>query len=162
MIQFVHVGATRHNQYVRLPVTLLYPAVLRQSTSGGYTVTFADFPEIVTEGDDEAEALVNARHALDTVLAWYIRERRAIPQPSERRRGQRLVAPSSLLAAKAALSVALARSALSQRELARRMGCEVTAVQRLLDPKHRSRHDQLDAAFQALNAQLAISLEEAA
>jgi hypothetical protein len=42
------------------------------------------------------------------------------------------------------------------------MGCEVTAVQRLLDPKHRSRHDQLDAAFQALNAQLAISLEEAA
>ena len=139
-----------------------YPATFVRQKDGGYTVTFADFPEIVTEGDDEAEALVNARHALDTVLAWYIRERRAIFQPSERRRGQRLVAPSSLLAAKAALSVALAHSGLSQRELARRMECEVTAVQRLLDPKHRSRHDQLDAAFQALNAQLAISLEEAA
>ena len=139
-----------------------YPATFVRQKDGGYTVTFADIPEIVTEGDDEAEALVNARHALDTVLAWYIRERRTIPQPSERRRGQRLVAPSSLLAAKAALSVALAHSGLSQRELARRMGCEVTAVQRLLDPKHRSRHDQLDAAFQALNAQLAISLEEAA
>jgi antitoxin HicB len=139
-----------------------YPATFIRQRDGGYTVTFRDIPEIVTEGDDEAEALVNARHALDTVLAWYIRERRAIPQPSERRRGQRLVAPSSLLAAKSALSVALARSGLSQRELARRMGCEVTAVQRLLDPKHRSRHDQLDSAFRALNAQLAVSLEEAA
>jgi antitoxin HicB len=139
-----------------------YPARFQRDKASGYTVTFPDIPEVVTEGDDANEALANARDALDTVLAWYIRERRAIPQPSERRRGQRLVAPSSLIAAKAALSVALARSGLSQRELARRMGIEVTAVQRLLDPKHRSRHDQLDAAFQALNAQLAVSLEEAA
>jgi antitoxin HicB len=139
-----------------------YPATFIRQRDGGYKVTFPDMPEIVTEGDDEAEALRNARGALDTVLAWYVRERRAIPQPSERRRGQRLVAPSSLVAAKAALSIALARSGLSQRELARRMGVEVTAVQRLLDPKHRSRHDQLDSAFQALNAQLAVSLEEAA
>ena len=138
-----------------------YPATFLRQRVGGFTVTFPDIPEIVTEGD-EAEALANARAALDTALAWYIRERRPVPQPSERRRGQRLVAPSSLLAAKAALSIALARSGLSQRELARRMGCEVTAVQRLLDPKHRSRHDQLDAAFEALNAQLAVSLEEAA
>lgn len=139
-----------------------YPAVLSPQKNGGYTVTFPDIPEIVTEGDDEAEALANARHALDTVLAWYIRDRRAIPRPSERRRRHRLIAPSSLIAAKAALSVALGRSGMSQRELARRMGVEVTSVQRLLDPKHRSRHDQLDRAFQALNAELAVRLEEAA
>ena len=143
-------------------MVIVYPAALVRSKSRGYTVTFPDIPEIVTEGDGKAEALANARAALDTALAWYIRERRPVPQPSERRRGQRLVALSSLLAAKTALSIALARSGLSQRELARRMGCEVTAVQRLLDPKHRSRHDQLDAAFEALNAQLAVSLEEAA
>ena len=141
---------------------LRYPATFIRQKAGGYTVTFPDIPEIVTEGDDVAEALSQARSALDTVLAWFIRERRTIPQPSERRGGQRLVAPSSLVAAKAALSVALARSGFTQRELARRMGVEVTAIQRLLDPKHRSRHDQLDAAFQALNAQLAVRLEEAA
>jgi antitoxin HicB len=144
------------------PMDMRYPAMCLRQRNGGYTVTFPDIPEIVTEGDDEAEALRNARHALDTVLAWYIRERRPIPRPSEQRRGQRLIAPSSLIAAKAALSVALARSGLSQRELARRMDVEVTAVQRLLDPKHRSRHDQLDAAFAALNTQLAVRVEEAA
>ena len=139
-----------------------YPAILAEQKGGGYTVTFPDIPEIVTEGDDEAEALVQARNALDTVLAWYIRERKEIPQPSQPRRRQRLVAPSSLIAAKATLAVALARAGLSQRELARRMGVEVTVVQRLLDPKHRSRHDQFDAAFEALNAQIALHLEQAA
>lgn len=139
-----------------------YPAILAVQEDGGYTVTFPDFPEIVTEGDDEGEALTQGRHALDTVLAWYIKERKEIPIPSEPRRRQRLIAPSSLIAAKAALALALTRSGISQRELARRMGAEVTVVQRLLDPKHRSRHEQFDAAFRALNAQIAISLEEAA
>lgn len=139
-----------------------YPAILAAQKGGGYTVTFPDIPEVVTDGSDRAEALAQAQAALDTVLAWHIRERKEIPAPSERRGRQRLIAPSSLIAAKAAPAMTLAQSGLTQRGLARRMGVEVTVVQRLLDPKHRSRHDQFDAAFKALNTQLAFSLGTAA
>ncbi len=141
---------------------LLYPARLSLAEEGGYLVSFRDFPEAHAEGDSEAEALSQASDCLEEVLAFYILDRRPIPEPSTPRRGEHLIAPGSLMAAKTALYIALDRSRLAQRELARRMKVDVSQITRLLDPRHRSRMDQIDVAMKALGARLTLSLDEAA
>jgi hypothetical protein len=45
-------------------------AVLKPAEEGGFTATFKEFPEVVSEGDDEQEALSNLLDALATYLAW--------------------------------------------------------------------------------------------
>jgi antitoxin HicB len=47
-------------------------------------------------------------------------------------------------------------------ELARRMGVEQLAINRLLNPRHASKPDQFDAAFRALGTRLVFELEDAA
>ncbi len=56
-------------------------------SEGGYTVTFRDIPEAITEGDTLAEALGYARQALVLALEHYLDERRLAPAPSPKRRG---------------------------------------------------------------------------
>ncbi len=141
---------------------LIYPARLSAAEEGGYLVSFRDLPEAHTEGDNEAEALTHASDCLEEVLAFYMLDRQPIPEPSTLRRGEHLVAPGSLMAAKTALYIALNHSGLAQRELARRMKVDVSQVTRLLDPRHRSRMDQIDLAMRALGARLTLSLDKAA
>lgn len=145
-----------------MTMRLIYPARLSPAEEGGYLVGFRDFPEAHTQGDDKAEALTEASDCLEEVLALYMLDRRPIPQPSTLRRGEHLVAPGSLMAAKTALYIALNHSGLTQRELARRMKADVSQVTRLLDPRHRSRMDQIDLAMKALGARLTLTLDKKA
>jgi antitoxin HicB len=141
---------------------LVYPAHLSPAEEGGFLVSFRDFPEAHTEGESKAEALEQAMDCLEEVLARYMLERRSIPAPSSRGKDEHPVAPGSLTGAKSALYIALSRAGLSQRELARRMNVDVSQVTRLLNPKHRSRLDQIDLALRALGARLILSVGEAA
>lgn len=45
-----------------------YPATLTKQ-DGGYLVRFIDFPEAITDGRTEAEALTNAADCLDEAIA---------------------------------------------------------------------------------------------
>lgn len=63
--------------------TIHYPAILQQQPEGGYTVTFPDFQEAVTEGDDCDEALANAQEVLAAVIAQRMADAEPIPQPSK-------------------------------------------------------------------------------
>ena len=47
------------------------PLVFEPQPEGGYTVTSPLLPELVTEGDDIADALENVRDALAAVLEIY-------------------------------------------------------------------------------------------
>jgi antitoxin HicB len=47
-----------------------FTAVLAPQPEGGFTVTIPALPEVVTEGDTEAEALAMAREAIEAVLAY--------------------------------------------------------------------------------------------
>jgi antitoxin HicB len=46
-----------------------YPAVLIPDPHGGFTVTFRNVPEVITEADTREEALLRAEDALESALA---------------------------------------------------------------------------------------------
>jgi antitoxin HicB len=75
---------------------LRYPAILEPDANDTILVSFPDFPEAHTFGDDETEALARAADLLEDVLADYIESRREIPPPSKARQRDRLVTLPSL------------------------------------------------------------------
>jgi antitoxin HicB len=75
---------------------LRYPAILEPDTNDTILVSFPDFPEAHTFGNDETEALARAADLLEDVLADYIESRHEIPPPSKARQRDRLVTLPSL------------------------------------------------------------------
>jgi antitoxin HicB len=63
-------------------------------------VSFSDFPDIHTYGDDEEEALTRAVDALETYLMSVIEDREPIPAPHRPKRGQRSITLPALTEAK--------------------------------------------------------------
>lgn len=66
-------------------------------------VTFPDIPEAITQGENRAEALEMAKDALETALDFYFDDRRAVPMPSQPKRGQAVVELPPSVAAKVLL-----------------------------------------------------------
>ena len=60
---------------------LAYPVELKKDTNGTFLVTFPDFAEATTFGEDESDAVLRAVDALETVLAARIDDREDIPCP---------------------------------------------------------------------------------
>ena len=60
---------------------LFYPAIFHTAEEGGFWVTFPDFPECLTEGDDLQKAYEMAVEALGIVLVGRKEDREVIPDP---------------------------------------------------------------------------------
>lgn len=56
-----------------------YTVVLEPQEGGGFTALVPALPEVVTEGETEAEALTNAEEAIRAVLAFRREHGLAIP-----------------------------------------------------------------------------------
>ncbi len=139
-----------------------YPVVLEPDDNDTVMVTFPDVPGAITFGDDEDEALMRAVDALETVFIACMSDRQDIPKASRPRKGRKTVTLPSLSAAKVALYQTMREQGLRKADLARRLHCEFRQVDRLLDLRHRSRLDQIDAALAALGQRLEIGLKGAA
>lgn len=140
-----------------------YPArFVRDREVGGYIVSFPDVPEAHTQGDtiDEAEAM--AAEALELALTFYTEDWKDLPVPRAPKRGMRMIAVPALSEAKFKLYSALRAAGIKKIELARRLDCSPSQVDRLLDIQHNSRLDQIEAAFAALGKRLEIEVVEAA
>jgi antitoxin HicB len=133
-----------------------YPVTLTKDTNGTFLVRFPDVPDAVTFGDTKEEALAQGQDALLTVFDAYIRDRRDIPQPSERP-GLSIELPA-LETAKLALYVAMRDRNINKSELARRLDWHLPQVDRVLDVHHGSQIDQLEAAFAALGKKLVVNV----
>jgi len=84
-------------------------------------------------------------------------------QPTRHRGARfRLVALSALQAAKVDLYEAFQASGLKKAEFARRVGISKTHIERLFSLRHRSRLDQLEAAFAVLGKRLHVEVCDAA
>ncbi len=133
---------------------------LTPQPEGGFTVTFPDVPEAVTQGEDEDEAAAMAEDALVTALSFYTDNAERLPRPSAAR-GRPVAYVPPLVAAKLALHDAMLAAGVSNVALARRLGTDEKTVRRLRDPLHQSRINQIDAALRALGKRMGIVIEAA-
>ena len=141
---------------------LRYAVKLSKDTNGTILVDVPAIPEAHTFGADRTEALARAPDAIETALIGYIEDRRDIP-PSDVPAGRRtFVSLPALTDAKVALYHSMRVSRVGKAELARRLNCHLPQVDRLLDLRHGSRLDQLEAAFRALGKRLTVDIHEAA
>lgn len=62
---------------------LSYPVRLAGTPDGKVRATFVDVPEAVAEADTEADALYQAKFALELSLGNYLLHDRPIPAPSD-------------------------------------------------------------------------------
>jgi antitoxin HicB len=138
-----------------------FPYHLESQPEGGFTVTFPDVPEAITQGDTREEAATMAEDALVTALSFYTDDGRPPPRPSPAR-GRPVAFVPPLVAAKLALHEAMLAGGVSNVALAHRLGLDEKAVQRLRDPLHRSHIDVIERALRELGHRLVVEVTELA
>lgn len=139
-----------------------YPATLVPDPDGGFTVTFSDVPEAITEGNSREEVLLRAENALGSALAMYVAARQPLPIPSETAANEVTVPLSALGMAKAALYNAMREQAVGGAELARRLRWHLPQINPVLDLRHASRMEHVEAALAALGLRLIVDVACAA
>ena len=136
-----------------------YRVVLQPDDNDTLLVTCPDLPEVTTYGEDEADALLRARDAIEEALAARIADRQEIPRPSNGK-GPRAELPV-LTALKIELYRAVREERIRKAELGRRLGMQGPQIDRLFDLRHASQLSQLEAAFRALGRRVVIEVERA-
>ncbi len=138
---------------------LRYPAVVKRGKNEPfYLVRFPDLPEALTDGRNLNEALDEAVDCLAEALASRLVRGDEIPEPTASTRIKRRIPVPLDLAPKVALYIEMKKQGVSKSALARRLGCRETVVRRLLDPKHHSKADRLEAALKALGVEVVVSV----
>lgn len=135
---------------------LTYPITITPDTNGSLLVQLPDIPEAITVADDETEALVNAKEALEAAIEIYFDEKRVVPPPSKVKRGQLSVTLPALVAAKVLLANEMVSQGVRKSELARRLNVYMPQVDRLVDLRHSSKLESMEAAFHSLGKNLEI------
>jgi antitoxin HicB len=139
-----------------------YPATLvRDSKAGGYTITFRDLPEAITQAENIVEARIQGADCLEEAIAGRIRLKESIPEPSRVRKNDLAVSLPALMAAKAAIFLALKEAKISKSELAKRLKCDEKEIRRLLDPRHKSKIERIEAALEVLGKSLFVGYRAA-
>ena len=136
---------------------LRYPIQL-EDDDDTVLVTSPDFPELTTFGSDREEALARAANALEEAIAARIHDGKEIPVPSS---GPDRVALPTLTAVKVMLYQGMKEQGIGKAELARRLGWHLPQVDRVLNLRHHSRLDQMDAALNAIGRTLHVSVSRA-
>jgi len=139
---------------------LSYAVELSADDNGTVLARMPEFPEVVTYGEDEAEALARVGEVLEDCLAEYVARRMAVPRPKAR--GGRRVRVAALTETKLQIHAAMLRQGVGKAELARRLGCHLPQVDRALDLHHHSRLDLLEKVLAALGKRLVVRVEDAA
>jgi antitoxin HicB len=141
-----------------MPRDFAYAVMLEEDPAGGFVVSCPDFPELLTQGCDRADAIAQAADALEEVFAARIRRAEPIPEPSTPSEGidAVVVRVPSIMAAKAALALALREAGIAQSALARTLGMDEKEIRRLLDPRHPSKLTSLQRALRALDKEVEI------
>jgi len=134
---------------------VFYPVTLTKDTNGTVLVRFPDVPEAVTFGDTKEEALQHAVDALLSAFDAYMKDRRDIPAPSDSKAKIGVEVPA-LDASKVALYQAMRERRVNKSELARRLDWHLPQVDRVLQVRHGSQLEHLEAAFAAVGKRLNI------
>jgi antitoxin HicB len=140
-----------------------YPANLIPEANGhGLHVRFPDLPEALTGGEDLEDTLVQATDCLAEAMAGRMARGDEIPSPSKRKHGQHLISVPLYLAPKLALYLVMRERGIPNTKLAEKLGVSETVVRRMLNPKHGTKPEKMQAALAALGKRIVITFEDAA
>jgi antitoxin HicB len=139
-------------------MNLSYPVTLKHYQGGQVGAFFADVPEAITAGKNEAEALDLAQDALTVALSSYLDDGRPLPLPSKAKRGQPLVILPPRIAIKLAIHEAMCEQEVTQVQLGELLCIDGRQVRRILDLDHESKLSQLEAALAALGLRASVSV----
>jgi antitoxin HicB len=139
-----------------------YPARFIPVPDGRVQVEFIDLPRVTTDGKDEREAFEEAMDALGSDLSIRLARREDIPVSSGAKRNYRQVPVPIWLAPKLALYLAMRERRIDNRELGRRLGVDERVVRRMLDPRHPTKAEKIQAALAILGKQLTVEVRDAA
>ena len=135
---------------MKTSAVLRYPARFAKEASGGYSVSFVDFPEGHTQGETKKEAFRMAVDCLSACIEYRLEEKEAVPRPSPVK-GKAVGIPVLLeIAPKVALYTAMREQKISNLKLAKQMDVSENSIRRMLNPKHKGRPEQYTRALLAL------------
>ena len=135
-----------------------YPVTLKSYRGGQVGVFFADVPDAITAGTNEAEALDRAQDALTVALSSYLDDGRPLPAPSKAKRGQPVVVLPPRVAIKLAIHEAMCDQGVTQAQLGKLLSIDGRQVRRILDLDHESKLSQLEAALAAMGLRASVSV----
>lgn len=127
---------------------LEYPITLTLDKNDTVLATSKDFPEVTTFGEDYDDALFHAIDAVEEAIAARIANREDVPQPS---RGKYKVALPTQTTLKVLIYQVMKEKGVKKSELAKRLSWHGPQVDRLLNIRHATRLDHIDAALAALD-----------
>ncbi|WP_375450409.1 type II toxin-antitoxin system HicB family antitoxin [uncultured Devosia sp.] len=130
----------------------------------GFIVTFPAFPEANTAGHDEAEALDNARDALEVTVLTYTKDNRNLPPSDQDSVTEGLyhrISISAAVLAKLSFIQAFRASGMTRSGLAARLGKGENEVRRMLDPYHATKLRTIENGLLVLGKRLVITVEAA-
>lgn len=139
-----------------------YEIELTPDDNGTLLVTCPQLPIVATFGETEAEARRHAVDAIETALASMIDDGEDIPAPTGDPDGGEMIELPLLTGFKVNLYWALRDAGITRAELARRLGWNRESVDRLFRLDHKSRLEQIEAAFAALNRRVDFEVRKAA
>ena len=142
---------------------LIYPIHLAPDDNDTFLVTSPVFPEITTFAETREEAIANARGALQEAIGARMSAGEAIPAPFKPDLERTIDSPDAaavrlpaLTSLKAGLYEAMRVVGVTRAELARRLNWKRESVDRLFRLDHRSRLDQIEAAFNAIGEEVSV------
>ena len=138
-----------------------YPATVSRDEDGRYLVKFRDFGWGGTDGESIEEALSEASDCLDELIAVTMENDEALPVPGDMLAINTYpVAPSALIAAKAAIYGEQKAKRHKKTELAEMVGKDEKFIRTLLDPNAGSKIQSIEEVLHALGKRLVISVED--
>ncbi|GMU69715.1 MAG: hypothetical protein AMXMBFR37_20470 [Steroidobacteraceae bacterium] len=140
-----------------MSTTIRYAAVLAPQPEGGFTVTFPDVPEAITEGDDRDAALFNAAEVLTLCLEQRMEDGDAIPAATKTK-GAEWIEPAAPVQAALLMRQAREEQGKTLADMARALDTSWPAAQRLEQPGSNPTLRQLERAAAALGKRLLIGL----
>ena len=127
------------------PVTLTIDEV-----DDGFTVTFRDLPEAITQGENIEDALNEAADCLEEAIANRVTHRLEIPTPSEPNENEYIVTTPLQTSFKASIWLAMQEKNFNQTQLAKTLNIDEKEVRRILDPSHSTKLETLERSLIAL------------
>ena len=136
-----------------------YAIRFEEDSAPGLAILCRDLPELNIYGEDRKSAISEALDAIETTLSIYVDQRRVIPVASAPEAGEHVVRLPAVTVVKIALWNAMMERDMRKADLCRLLGMHQSQGDRLVDFLHTSKIEQLEAALNAFDLRLSVTVQ---